>query len=299
MKLTYQNPNKNNWFLVTWNLGNKCNYRCSYCPSMFNDGSTGWPEWDDVKQFIKQLNEQLPHKDICFRISGGEPTYWKHFLELAELVYSYGNGFTFLSNGSRDITYFSIISKLSTGILLSYHPEYTSPDHFIEISKAVDVPVAVNMMMVPEQFDQLVEISKYIYDNSSAAIWPKMVLDKINMTNQVVEYTQEQKDFIKNWPYFRQLDDEKIHRGILLLDNAPITANELVLQGLNKHQGWACWAGIDMINVDYTGNVFSADCGQGPLGTIKDFNLPKAPLTCSKSLCSCLSDIYLRKETQS
>jgi hypothetical protein len=265
---------------------------------MFNDGSTGWPDWTDVKHFVKTINEQLPHKDICFRISGGEPTYWKHFLDLAELAHSYGNSFTFLSNGSRDAEYFSTVGKLSTGVLLSYHPEYSNSDHFIEIANAAGVPVAINLMMVPEQFDQLVELAKYIYDNSSAAIWPKMVLDKINMTNQVVEYTQEQKDFIKAWPYFRQLADEKIHRGILLLDDAPITANELVLRGLNKHQGWTCWAGVDMINVDYIGNVFSADCGQGPLGTIKEFTLPTAPLTCGKNLCSCLSDIYLRKETQ-
>ena len=299
MKLTYQDPNKDNWFLITWNLGNKCNYRCSYCPSMFNDGSTGWPEWNDVKQFVKKINEQLPHKDICFRISGGEPTYWKHFLDLAELAHTFGNSFTFLSNGSRDADYFAAIGKMSTGILLSYHPEYTSPDHFIEIAKASKVPVAVNMMMVPEKFDQLVEISEYIYNNSDIAIWPKMVLDKINMTNRVSDYTVEQQEFIKKWPYFRQLDDKKMHRGVLLLDDTPITANELVLRGLNKHNGWKCWAGVDMINIDYVGGVFSADCGQGPLGTIQDFTLPRGPLICGKERCSCLSDIYLRKEYQS
>jgi len=298
MKLTYQNLDKNNWFLITWNLGNKCNYRCSYCPSMFNDGSTGWPEWSDVEQFIKTINAQLPHKDICFRISGGEPTYWKHFPELAKLAHSYGNSFTFLSNGSRDESYFSSIGKLSTGILLSYHPEYTDPDHFIKIANAANVPVAVNMMMVPEKFDQLVEISKYIYENSKVAIWPKMVLDKINMTNKVSDYTPAQQEMIKNWPYFRTLDDTKMHRGKLLLDGTLITANELVLQGLNRHKGWTCWAGLDMLNIDYTGNVFSADCGQRPLGTIKDFTLPTTTLTCGKDLCSCLSDIYLRKENE-
>jgi len=265
---------------------------------MFNDGSTGWPDWNDVEQFVKTINEQLPHKDICFRISGGEPTYWKYFPDLAKLAHSYGNSFTFLSNGSRDETYFSSIGKFSTGILLSYHPEYTDPDHFIKISNAVEVPVAVNMMMMPDKFDQLVELSKYIYENSKVAIWPKMVLDKINMTNKVSEYTIAQQELIKNWPYFRNLDDTKMHRGKLMLDGKLITANELVLQGLNKHKGWTCWAGLDMLNIDYTGNVFSADCGQRPLGTIKDFTLPTTTLTCGKDLCSCLSDIYLRKENE-
>jgi organic radical activating enzyme len=265
---------------------------------MFNDGSTGWPSWEDVKNFVKQINEQLPHKDICFRISGGEPTYWKHFLDFAELVNSYGNSFTFLSNGSRDITYFSDIGKLSTGILLSYHTEYANPQQFVDIANAANCPVAVNLMMMPVQFDKLVEVAKFLYDNSKVAVWPKMILDKINMTNQVASYTEEQKEFIKQWPYFRQLDDEKMHRGILLLDDTPITANELVLQGLNKHKGWTCWAGLDMLNIDYVGNVFSADCGQRPLGTIQNFMLPTSTLICGKDLCSCLSDIYLRKENE-
>jgi len=298
MKLEYQDPNKNNWFLVTWNLGNKCNYRCSYCPSMFHDGSTGWPKWIDVVNFVKKINEELPHKDICFRISGGEPTYWKHFLDFAELVNSYGNSFTFLSNGSQSIEYFDKIGKWSTGILLSYHPEYTDPAHFIEISKTVSCPIAVNLMMMPDRFDSLVDIAKNLYDNSTLAIWPKMVLDKINMTNKVSDYTDSQRDLIKNWPYFRNIDDSKMHRGKLLLDGKLITANELVLQGLNKHKGWTCWAGLDMINIDYTGNVFRADCGQGLLGTIKKFELPSTTLVCNKSLCSCLSDIYLRKQNE-
>lgn len=297
MKLTYQNPAKDNWFLVTWNLGNKCNYRCSYCPSMFNDGSTGWPKWEDVESFVKKINEELPFKDICFRISGGEPTYWKHFLEFAKLVNSYGNSFTFLSNGSRDVEYFSTIGDIASGILLSYHHEYANLQHFVDISNAAKCPVAINLMMAQEKFDDLVGVAKFLFENSKAAIWPKLVLDKINMTNKVSDYTEEQRAFVKNWPYFRPLDDLKMHRGKLLLDDTEITANELVLRGLNKHKGWTCWAGLDMINVDYTGNVFRADCGQGPLGTIQNFTLPKAPIVCGKDLCSCLSDIYLKKQS--
>ena len=55
---------------------------------------------------------------------------------------------------------------------------------------------------------------------------------------------------------------------------------------------------LDMINVDYTGNVFRADCGQGLLGTIEKFELPSTTIVCNKSLCSCLSDIYLRKQNE-
>ena len=103
MKIEYVDKQKENWFLITWDLSNKCNYRCSYCPSMFNDGSSGWPELETVQDFVKNINNQLSYKDICFRISGGEPTYWKHFIDFAKVVKSHNNSFSFLSNGSRDV----------------------------------------------------------------------------------------------------------------------------------------------------------------------------------------------------
>jgi organic radical activating enzyme len=265
---------------------------------MFNDGSTGWPSIDDVVNFVHRVNEVLPYKDICFRISGGEPTYWKHFIEFAEVAKSYGNHFSFLSNGSRDIDYFKSISPLTDGLILSYHPEYADADHFISISKTLSCPIAVNLMLGHDNFNDMLAIAKYLYDNSNMAIWPKLILDKTNMTNELTDYTAEQKEVIKNWPYFRNLDDVNIHRGGLLLDDNVVTANDLILQNLNRHRGWECWAGIEMINIDFTGNIFRANCEQGgTLGTIRDFNLPTTTIRCGKDSCNCLSDIYLRKQS--
>ena len=297
MKLEYATPGKENWFLITWDLGNKCNYRCSYCPSMFNDGSTGWPGWSDVKNFVKKINDQLPSKEICFRISGGEPTYWKHFLDFAETAKSYGNSFSFLTNGSRDINYFKAISPLTDGLILSYHPEYADKDHFVEISKVMDCPVAVNLMINPDNFNEMLEVAEYLYSNSTMAIWPKVILDKQTMSNNVAKYTDDQKEKISKWPYFRKLNDTKIHRGELLLDGRIVTANDLILQGLNKHNGWTCWSGIDQINISFTGDIYRADCQVGgSIGNIHNFELPSSPQTCNKTSCNCLSDIYLRKE---
>lgn len=296
MKLEYKDPKKENWFLVTWDLSNKCNYRCSYCPSMFNDGSSGWPNWSNVRSFVHKLNEQTT-KQICFRISGGEPTHWKHFIDLAECAKSYGNSFTFLSNGSKDATYFKTISTLTDGLILSYHPEYASPDHFIEISKVMKCPVAVNLMLTPSNFADMVEVAKYMHDNSCMAIWPKVVLDKLTMSNDVAPYTIEQRRQIEEWPYFRKLDDVKIHRGEMLFNDTEMSANNLILNGLNTHKGWKCWSGVDQINISFTGDVYRADCQVGgTLGSITDFKLPTEPQICTKVSCNCLSDIYLRKE---
>ena len=131
MKLTYKDPAKNNWFLVSWTLSNKCNYRCEYCPDILHNGSTGQPQWSTVKRFVQNFN--LKDKKICYRLSGGEPTYWKHFIDLAELVKEEGHKFTFVSNGSQSPEYFKKIAPYTDGMMLSYHKAYANPEHFIKI----------------------------------------------------------------------------------------------------------------------------------------------------------------------
>ena len=83
-KITYANKDKENWFLVSWALSNKCNYRCSYCPDFLHNGSSGQPDWNVVSNFIK--NFKLNNKQICYRITGGEPTFWKRFIDMGKLI---------------------------------------------------------------------------------------------------------------------------------------------------------------------------------------------------------------------
>jgi len=298
MKIVYLNPAKENWYLVTWDLANKCNYRCSYCPDILHNGSSGWPDYGSVIQFIDQLNDKLPGKQICFRFSGGEPTYWNRFLDLAKYIKTKGNYFSFLTNGSRDTKYFEEINQYTDGVILSYHPEYASPQQFIDIANTLTCPVAVNLMLLPGEFDATVSIAKTIFDNSNAAIWPKVILDKtVDVTNDMLSYTPEQKSIIDLWPYFRKLDDSKIHRGDILVDGVVTTANNILLHRLNNYQGSKCWGGVDMLHVNAFKEVYRSDCKQTLLGTIDNFKLPTQPDICNKTVCGCLSDLYLRKES--
>jgi len=299
MKLTYQNAEKENWFLVSWTLSNKCNYRCDYCPSFLHDGSSGWPNKDDVINFVKTFD--LPGKEVCYRITGGEPTYWKHFTEFAKTVKQQGHSFSFLTNGSQSVDYYKEISQWSNGIIISYHPKYADIQHIADVANAIDCPVALNLMMVPEHFAEQESVAERLYALTDAlAIWPKVIVDKTSVdhvTNKVSSYTQEQQDIISNWPYFRKLDDNKLHRGEIMLDDEVVTANDLIVKELNNHYGWTCWAGLHMIKIDMYGDIYRAECEQGgKLGTISNYTMPTAPITCGKTTCACLSDIYLRKQ---
>ncbi len=299
MKLTYATPEKENWFLVSWTLSNKCNYRCSYCPDILHNGSTGQPRWDTVERFVKNL--KVPNKEICFRLSGGEPTYWKHFVDLAKLVKEQGHRFSFLTNGSREPEYYKDLSNYADGYIISYHPEFANLTHIKDVVKVSHCPVFINLMLSPENFDEMFDIAEEIFFSAeNVSIWPKVILDKSNIdtiTNKPANYSRDQLDTINHWPFFRNLDDNHLHRGELLLDDMPITANNLITKNQNTFYGWKCWAGLHMINVDMWGNIYRADCKEGgALGNIERYKLPTDTIQCGKSVCACLSDIYLRKE---
>ena len=296
--ITYEDTNKENWFLVSWTLSNKCNYRCSYCPEHLHSGYTGQPEWSTVERFIKNFKVD---KELCYRISGGEPTYYKHFMDMAKLVKEQGHIFSFMTNGSQSVEYYKEISQYSDGIMISYHPEFADINHLINVANSIECPVALNLMMVKDNFDELITIAKTLFNQTSRlAIWPKIILDKSNpehITNTPTDYTTEQLDIIKNWPYFRKLSDYKLHRGNILLDNIKTDANELILKQLNRHKDWNCYGGLDMINIDMWGNMYRSDCKNGgPLGNIERYGLPTIPIKCQMDSCNCLSDIYLRKD---
>lgn len=300
MKIDYVNPDKNNWFLISWNITNKCNYRCSYCPKQLHDGSSGWPDFQKVKYFVENFNP--PGKELCYRITGGEPTYWKHFVDFAELVKSKKHIFSFLTNGSQPVEYYKNISKFTDGMIISHHPQYSNIDHFSKIANSFNSPVVVNFMMVPEKFDQLMVLAEKLYKSTgdNLSIWPKVIVDKTSspdiISNNTLSYTEDQKAIIENWPYFRKIDDSKLHRGELSYNDNKISANDLILSNLNQHIGWQCWAGLHMLSIDNDGSVYRADCRQGgSIGTIDNFIHPTETITCFKDRCACLSDIYLKK----
>ena len=298
MKLEYADKSMENWFLVSWTLSNKCNYRCEYCPDILHDGSTGQPKWETVKHFVENLKVD---KDVCFRMSGGEPTYWKHFYDMAKLVKSCGHNFTYVTNASQSVEYFKSINEYTDGVFLSYHSAYADAQHFIDVCQVLDCPKVVAVMLLPEHFDEMYNIAERIHNETDAMVEPKIIVDKVNdeyPTNKVYEYSQEQKEKIKQWPFTRMLNYKGIHRGALMYDEQYIDANKLILEGKNKFSGWKCWAGMDGINIDMWGNMYRADCQfGGAIGNLERYKLPTNPIVCQKMICSCLSDIYIRKET--
>ena len=64
---------------VEWNLGKRCNYDCTYCPSVIHDN---FSLHTDI-EILKGAVDRLPH-NARISFTGGEPTVHPKFEELID-----------------------------------------------------------------------------------------------------------------------------------------------------------------------------------------------------------------------
>ena len=81
-------------------LGNLCNWACTYCPKKSHDGSIPWVDKNNLIKFLDQActhYKSLGKKYFDFNFLGGEPTLFKHFVEITNWIKQQDNllGFCF------------------------------------------------------------------------------------------------------------------------------------------------------------------------------------------------------------
>ena len=78
-----------NVFQVTWDLGRRCNYDCSYCPSHRHDNFSPHASLETLKANVdflyKYIDLYMNHrhfKETSISFTGGEPTVNPNFIHL-------------------------------------------------------------------------------------------------------------------------------------------------------------------------------------------------------------------------
>jgi MoaA/NifB/PqqE/SkfB family radical SAM enzyme len=135
---------------MTWMIGSRCNYACSYCPPELHDDISPHPDLDQLKLVWKNFYSKTKHIGLPYKIgfTGGEVTANKSFLPLIEyLRYNYNIGQMLVTtNGSASTTYYLRLSELVDAISFSTHSEYWNEHKFF------DTVIAVNKVMIrPEK----------------------------------------------------------------------------------------------------------------------------------------------------
>lgn len=150
---------------VSWDLGRRCNYSCSYCPPSTANNFEAHKSWGSLKQAADLiLQEFCGDKKAKWVFTGGEPTINPNYLTLVKYLRENHQIIHTQTNGSRTPEYFSELIELSS-IGFSIHFEEANLDRVIDNVKAIIEMkrtsqqaklqwMGIRLMVAPGMFDK-------------------------------------------------------------------------------------------------------------------------------------------------
>lgn len=308
-------------FNVSWILGRYCNYACSYCwPHAHTNIKDHTPLkvcYNTIDEIKKQAREN-GFNSFFFSLSGGEPTLHPGYLDILKYLANdiKNTNYTAIhmtSNCSRKIKWFKEyveIAKLfrRASITASMHREYLDTNKKMQefadkllLCQEHGVNITINIVMVPEYFDELWNKAMFFH-GQSLNVTIKPMRPPLGGTF-VDNYTEEMKEKIqKGMPqrnykskqtseYFQvELTDET--GGKWYVDQA----ERLNAFNFNDFKGWHCNAGYQSIVIKKDKIHRSYGCKDQILGTLQDgFELFKKPTLCVTDDCVISADTKIPK----
>ena len=288
---------------IEWVVSNVCNYSCSYCNEDLYGGSSGQPDYKKALKFFDYLHNNVSSGKKLLNLTGGEPTVWPKLIPFLQgLDDSYLTQLT--TNGSRTVRWWKRLLdnyQNLARVAISTHLEFADINHILEVSKLLHDKTELTILMLADQKNFYL-VRKYapMFKELDCTVFIKPIRGRDGLAQ---EYTQEQKDYIKN---FKKTKNNGKHLGVpthLVVDGEPKSFKytmEMLSQNLHAFRGWKCDIGKTRLIIWHDGTVTGAQCGTAkkiPLGNMYDgkITLPTGPVTCQTDFCMCLSDIRIPK----
>lgn len=277
---------------VEWNIGKRCNYDCSYCPSSIHDNSSPHTDIEILKATIDKL--MTLRKPIRLSFTGGEPCVHPKFLELVKYCKHVGiSWISVTTNGTLPYEFYSALE--ADQIVFSIHLEFDWKRVFNTVESVIDSTnkkVIAQIMAHHDHMDAVVQLRA------------RCLLAHIPNTVRRIRWTEGDHDLFDDMRY--NLNDLELLKemestvdGNCVIDATQIMhANDIIKLHMNKYRGWTCNAGIESLMINWDGDVHRATCRVGgSLGNIYEasFVAPSEPVTCDRNFCTCAADIPLTK----
>jgi hypothetical protein len=282
---------------VEWNLGKRCNYDCSYCPSSIHDNTSPHTDIEILKSTVDNLITL--GKPIRLSFTGGEPCVHPKFLELVKYCKHVGiNWISVTTNGTLPYEFYSTLE--ADQIVFSIHLEFDWRRVFNTVESVVDL---TNKKVVAQI------MAHHDYMDAVLQLRARCLLAHIPNTIRRIRWTQGDHDLFDDMRY-NLTDSEWLNEQeatvqpntLLFYKDKPMEqrhANDVIKLHLNKYKDWSCNAGIESLMINWDGDVHRATCRVGgSLGNIYEGNFvaPSEPITCDRNFCTCAADIPLSKE---
>ncbi len=284
---------------VEWNLGKRCNYDCSYCPSVIHDNVSPHTDINILKATVDKL--ESTGKRVRISLTGGEPCVHPDIEELLDYIKSKNMWLSVTTNGTRKPMWYT--QQLVDQYVFSLHFEYDWATVLYTIKSVQErmrgAHILVNVMCHQDKMNDV---------RTSVAI---MESHDIKYNLRRVRWTEGDHDLFDDMKYDQaDLDwilsksstvepNTIIHRKISDGDEMKYYhANDVIKLHLNQYKGWSCNAGLESLMINWDGEVHRATCRVGgSLGNIYNgtFNIPTEPVICDRNYCTCAADIPLSK----
>lgn len=285
---------------IEWNLGKRCNYDCSYCPSIIHDNTSPHTDIELLKSTVDKLLSI--NKPLRISFTGGEPTVHPKFEELIEYCNSKDVKFiSVTTNATRKPLYYKQL-KLNQ-LVFSLHFEY-------EWERCLDTIIKTIASDSDEKDYQKHGLVHVMAHHNYMAQVKETVerLDFYHIPYNIrrVRWSDNiDHDIFDDLRYDQKDLDWILKKASTVMPNVRIDnsktyhANDVIKLHLNKYKGWTCNAGLESLMINWDGEVHRATCRVGgSLGNIysSDFTLPVEPIVCDRNFCTCAADIPLTKE---
>lgn len=283
---------------VEWNLGKRCNYDCSYCPSSIHDNTSPHTDIEILKGAVDKL--MTLGKPIRLSFTGGEPCVHPKFLELVKYCKHVGvSWISVTTNGTLPYEFYSALQ--ADQIIFSIHLEFDWQRVFNTVESVVELTDKKVIAQIMAHHDHMKAVLQ---------LRARCLLAHIPNTVRRIRWTEGDHDLFDDLRYhpddlnwIKEQDATVKENTVIFLAEEPDMprlkhANDIIKLHENKFKGWSCYAGIESLMVNWDGEVHRATCRVGgSLGNIYagSFVVPDNPIICDRNFCTCAADIPLTK----
>lgn len=288
-------------FIVELELGNVCNFKCSYCFPGANTGDNLWPDAEELAYALLGYLKVHARRTRLY-ILGGETTLWKDLPKFCKILKDNHDVIISIStNASKSLRWWNQYANSFDVVHISLHPEEADIDHTISVADLLyekDIETNVDILMSPTDFNDCIKLVDRVQKskNKFPIIAKTVLIDgKHNYNDKQLEYMQDPLKRIPDMKWYDRV--RRKARTTMLVDGKDIVYNDnyFVLNDLNHFKGWICHLGVDIVKIDHKGNV-KGNCGQLVNQNIyKDKFFKIAPVICEQDTCYCSGEMCCTK----
>ena len=213
-----------NVFQVTWDLGRRCNYDCSYCPVHRHDNFSPHASLEELQSSVDFLLEYIDiymeyrsYKSASIAFTGGEPTVNPNFIKFVKYLkeeyknkyeHRYDCNFALTSNGAMGQKMAENVIENFDHITISYHAEADVAlkkqvvdriEYIYANGPCEHCTVSINVMFHAAYFDECVGLCSY-FDSKGIKYVPRVIGEEPGSKSDFShKYTETQLQWMKDY----------------------------------------------------------------------------------------------------